>query len=54
MFSVGKQSISKALFCNYFEMLKVASLILDGGEQIKLLQIIMAIASILLNKSISR
>ena len=35
----------------YFEMVQIASSILDGGEQIKLLQRLMA--NILLNKSIS-
>ena len=36
MFLVGE--IRKALLYYYFQMLKVAGLILDGGEQIKLLQ----------------
>ena len=36
----------------YFEMVQIASSILNGGEELKLLQRLMA--NILLNKSISR
>ena len=52
IFFVSK--LRKALFSSCFEMVQVASLILDESEQIKLLQRLMAIADILLNKSISR
>ena len=45
-------SVSHEKLCNYFEMVQIASSILDGGEQIKLLQ--QLTANILLNKSISR
>ena len=45
-------SVNHKKLCNYFEMVQIASSILDGGKEIKLLQQLMA--NILLNESISR